>query len=228
MDYEKVELGSYGPFYYRPETSDTVMVRNNLLEGGKFCEYAFPMLKAPNVVLDIGANIGATSVLLSMLYPSARIYAFEPDLENFKLLELNTRNKPNVFIFNYGLGQVDGQFPLFKSNDPKNLGGFSLYHSEGTSLEHNFIEVRSIKEVIKEFSFDEIDLVKIDCEGAEYSILTNMDCSKIKFIVGELHGEQDWKLLDHLSQHFDIATHKQFNQRVFHFSANRKLPTSGL
>ncbi len=48
-----------------------------------------PFVSGVKTVLDIGANVGAASVYLSMSYPAARVYAFEPGSDALSLLQKN-------------------------------------------------------------------------------------------------------------------------------------------
>jgi hypothetical protein len=51
--------------------------------------YDVPMLAPPKTVLDIGANCGMFTVWAARRWPGARIHAYEPDKENFRLLKKN-------------------------------------------------------------------------------------------------------------------------------------------
>lgn len=77
------------PVYYRPHTSDRGIIYNILIQQGNKAEYYVPDEIKPDVIFDIGANIGITSIWLAKKYPAARIYSFEPVAENFEILEKN-------------------------------------------------------------------------------------------------------------------------------------------
>lgn len=68
-------------------------------------------LPSDSVVMDVGANIGLFSLLVSKIQPSARIYAFEPIPQIFNKLKTNTRSIPseNIAIYNQGMGAVKKQ-----------------------------------------------------------------------------------------------------------------------
>ena len=69
----------------------------------------------------------------------------------------------------------------------------------------------------------EIDLIKIDTEGAEFDILTALNkkyLENVKWITGELHGYKDFELLTYLQSFgFRIGVKKQINNRLFMFHA---------
>lgn len=217
------------PIYYRSNSSDVALIYEILLRKGKKADYYISHNITPKVIFDIGGNIGATSIYFANLYPDAAIYTFEPVKENFELLSKNVEPYKNVRAFNTGLGNMDGKIKMFGSNCDKNFGGGSLY--EKGIDENNFFEIdickpsTFIKENIKDENFA-IDLIKIDTEGAEYDILTSFDesvISKVKYIIGELHGINDFKLLDYLEKWFDIGLNKKAGKRLFKFEAINKI-----
>ncbi len=225
MGLSKVEIvGLPHPIYYREGTSDAAIL-NATFGPQELREYLFPMFN-PKIVLDIGANFGAVSVYLSKIYPEAKIHAFEPVKENFELLVKNTESYENISCWNFGLGARDSDTVIFSSDDPTNKGGFSQYVSGSNINDYQKISIRTLKSFCDEMSINKIDVVKIDCEGAEYSILEgSQDLVKdIDWIAGELHGVDDFLLLDLLNRGFELAFKKDLGQRCYHFLAkNRKV-----
>src|SRR5207249_6306160 len=59
-------------------------------------EYSIPFTLKPRVIVDAGANIGAASLYFAHKYPEAKIFALEPELSNFQLLEENCATHPNI------------------------------------------------------------------------------------------------------------------------------------
>lgn len=81
-----------------------------------------------DVVIDIGANIGWYSLLLSRLIPDeADIFAFEPDPLNFELLEHNIgiNRESRITAVRKALATEDGIQRLYQ-HDSNNLGRHSL------------------------------------------------------------------------------------------------------
>lgn len=206
------------PVHYRPGTSDEWIIQTILVERG---EYHFPAFK-PEICYDIGANIGVVSVALAYIYPSAKIYAFEPVEENHELLKLNTEHLKNVRAINYGLGSDTGPATMFPSDDPNNLGGFSTaIRTEIDPENPPLVHIRDVAEVVRQFGTP--DVVKIDCEGAEAEILENMPgLENVKWLAGELHGIRDFATLDLLSKHFHIECARNFEDKCWHFHAMNK------
>jgi len=223
------------PVYYRPGTSDYGLIYEILVLKGKKAEYHVPPEVTPSVILDIGANIGITSIWLAKKFPSARIYAFEPLQENFSLLSKNTSPYPNITILNYGLGDRDGTFDFYENEDAANKGGGSIYKMESDESRHGTstgststsINIREASSALKENKIDQIDILKIDTEGAEYDILTSMPqhlLSSTKWIMGELHGIKNFETLALLDPFFKLEVDKKIrNGGLLLFSGiNRK------
>ena len=82
-----------------------------------------PKLK-PKLILDVGANIGATSVFFAMNYPSARIYSFEPTVMNFSLLKKNTSHFQNVTVYNWGAYEYSKKERIYLDSDSGGRNSF--------------------------------------------------------------------------------------------------------
>ena len=212
--------------HYRPGTSDPHLIYKILLRAGKKGEYAFPVTLHANTIFDIGANIGAASVLLAERFPQARIYAFEPMADNFELLKKNIEGLANVTPVQLALSDSSGGRELIHSPDKFNLGGYSFFqHGAPKDTPRTQVATATPAEFMREHRIEGVDLIKVDTEGAEYDILTSFDSavlSKVKWIIGELHGERDFELLAYLSQWFDISMKKSFRKPLFIFNACNK------
>lgn len=214
------DLGFRELVSYRRYTADEEIIRSILIDRK---EYHLFINCHPKVIFDIGANIGAASLLFANSYPNAMIYAFEPEPENFKILCENVKAYPNVKPFNFALGGKTEKRQLRPSDDEYNLGGFSV-HDQGVDMSKptTEIDVVDIRDVITNEKCL-IDLVKIDTEGCEYEILSALKtCGIPPFIMGEMHGVDDWKLFDYLSETHDLRVNRDFGQRCFPFYAMKK------
>ena len=127
-------------------------------------------------VFDIGANVGKYSLLLRKCFPEADIYAFEPHPETFLKLNENTSNQ-STQLFNLGFGNQPGELEIF---DYKNSGGSShasLYEEvisemrEGGQPASFKVNIDTLNNFLINSNIDQIDLLKIDTEGNELSIL---------------------------------------------------------
>lgn len=126
-------------------------------------------IKDGDIALDIGAHIGYFTLLLARAVRSGRVYAFEPELKNFKFLSKNIEiNKySNVVLENIALSSASGKVKLFL--DKNNLGNMSFSSLNIPQKSSNgYIEVKSmtLDEYMNKIS-NKISFIKIDVQGAE-------------------------------------------------------------
>jgi len=130
--------------------------------------------KATTVILDIGAHIGCFSVYCSILNPVVPVVAFEPESKNFLLLKehLKINRAKNVRPKNLAVAGSDGVGKLFISDDSHN-------HSliAGGNGDVMPVNITTLDRALS--SFEECDLVKMDCEGAEVEIFNNVSTSAL-------------------------------------------------
>lgn len=176
---------------FRPGTNDQAIWENINARN----EYRLPDDMAGQFVIDIGAHIGAFSH--ACLERGAKVVAFEPDRENFRLLTENVGHIKNYFLpFRYavwGKGLSAGEdIPLSHypcQNNEINTGGGSLLFGDIKE----FVPVCNINDVIQnclDLYTRQIDLIKLDCEYSEWSIIYGMSLrwlNHIKVISGEYH-----------------------------------------
>jgi FkbM family methyltransferase len=127
------------------------------------------------VLLDIGANHGAYAHFLNKLAPAARIFAFEPHPATFALLDSRMKGLPGVRAINKAVGDKIGQLKLydFRNDDGSTQASLSqsavsLYSSD--IVEHS-VDCTTVDEFMAESGLDRIDLLKIDTEGHDLSVL---------------------------------------------------------
>lgn len=225
------------PIYYRPGTSDRGLIYEILIRKPGKAEYYVDERVNPKVIVDIGANIGITALWLADKYPDAQVYCFEPMQDNFELLQKNIKGISNIHAYNYGLGAKSEEMDVFSNIDTFNRGGFSIYQrpndpdNAGTGGDSiGKIKIRNAGDALQELGITNIDLLKIDTEGAEYDILKVIpdellqDC---QWIMGELHGIKTFETLALVDKWFSIQMKKRFTSEVFvFFGLNKDLRTS--
>lgn len=142
------------------------------------------------IVIDIGANVGISSLYFSTLDCVDKIYAFEPIVDTFKQaeynLELNKTNHKVEVIKNIGLGKNDRtETVLFNKHSKGNVGFRGVLSPTYANNQNNETRALKIIETSKEIQsiIDNADgqkiMIKMDCEGAEYEIFENLSESKL-------------------------------------------------
>jgi FkbM family methyltransferase len=142
--------------------------------------------KLIRTILDGGAYNGDSAVIFSSKCTPDLIVAVEPDLENYRLLKLNTSGLPCVVAVHCALWSHDTTVNL---NDvPDSKVGARAMASEGVGA----IRARSIVSLAREYGLEGFDMVKLDIEGAEREILQSNPAAWLKrcrvFIL-ELHDD---------------------------------------
>ena len=130
-------------------------------------------IKPGNTVLDIGANIGYYTLISARLVgPLGRVYAFEPDPANFRLLQKNVEANgyANVVLVNKAVSNKTGKLRLYLN--PANRGDHRVYDSKDgrPSLE---IETVALDRFFKPLD-KKIHFIKMDIQGAEALALEGM------------------------------------------------------
>lgn len=121
-------------------------------------------------VVDIGAHIGYFTRLLSKAVgPQGRVFAFEPEPENFSLLRKNTEHSPNVRCVQAAASERSGTALLRVVAG--STGCHSLVGSSGTLLEVSSV---SLDEFVAGEQAGGVDVIKMDIEGAEPLALKGM------------------------------------------------------
>jgi FkbM family methyltransferase len=131
-------------------------------------------LRPGDVFLDVGANIGYFTVLAAACVGDrGHVYAFEPEPRNFQLLQDNVELNgfsSRVTSMQVALTAESGIGQLYLH--PENLGDHQLYGA-GEDRETVAVELLAGADV---FSGRDIrlDLVKIDTQGAEQSVVEGL------------------------------------------------------
>lgn len=126
-------------------------------------EYDIKMNRIPEGIIDCGANIGLSAVYFANKFPGARIIAIEPDKENFKFLKLNAKPYPNVVCLQKAIWPHSQKLEIVDSG----RGNWGLQTKEASGNSEHIIEGVTLDEIMAEYNFDTIGLLKIDIEGAE-------------------------------------------------------------
>ena len=174
------------PLAFRPNTSDKWLIGKIFNEQ----EYNFKIANfEPRLILDCGANVGYSVAYFANKYPQARIFAVEPEPLNFKMLTYNTHFFDNVTCINSAIWYREGYIKIL----PDMPGNTLAFMTEDTTVDDpEALKTITISKLFADSDFDEIDLLKIDIEGAEREVfddIANPDewLPKVKIMVIELH-----------------------------------------
>jgi FkbM family methyltransferase len=175
----------YGLSFYQPDGLEWILMR----EAERDYNTDALALDENSVIVDIGAHVGVVSMTLAKRH-GCRVYAYEPQPENYRrLLENIALNGLGHLIIPHPYAVTGDGRDVTISHDERNSGGGSIYKGTG-----EWVKSVTLPDILAEVG-GRIDLLKIDCEGAEYEIFEGADLSGIKAIRAEFHGEKATDLL---------------------------------
>jgi FkbM family methyltransferase len=141
-------------------------------------------------LVDIGANVGSFALWASMRWPGSTIHAYEPNPGSFDMLVRNVAALPGVIC------HPQAVYP----GEPSRQMFYSRYAGDGEGGLASYIgkTFRSLPEehlvavpTIPPRDLPPCDVLKIDVEGAEASILQEMDLANVSLILLEYQDEDN-------------------------------------
>lgn len=172
----------------RPDTDDLRIVKSNFVKKN-YVKGFFPIAK-DSIVVDVGAHIGSFS--LSVARSVSKVLAFEPEPANYQLLKKNMEinHLENMSIFAMAVSCSSGYQDIY-TYPGGSSADYSLYNRGIMNVKTARIPTISLDDLIQREGLPRIDVLKLDCEGAEHEILRNISfeaASKIMGITMEMHS----------------------------------------
>ncbi len=147
-----------------------------------------------NYIIDIGGHTGMFSIYVRELNQNISIFTFEPEEKNYKALKENflINHIKGVFSKNLAVSGKKGDRLLYLSSDSHNHS--LINESDNNEIKTQKIQSTSLQDIIEKankiLNKSYCDLVKMDCEGAEFEIIEETPLEvfqKIKNIYIEYH-----------------------------------------
>ena len=129
-------------------------------------------LSRDDVVIDLGAHIGAASIEFS--HHAGQVYAFEPHPQIFAILARNTARDRNIEAIEKAASDQTGTAQLYfePPKASKLFEGSTLITDKSNLSYDHAVTVQCVALADFVLSLDrDVALVKMDVEGAEYRIL---------------------------------------------------------
>lgn len=160
-----LELHYYRPTFYR--FIGATMVNPDIM-------YQAP-LQPGSIALDVGAYHGDWAARVHQMY-RARIYAFEPDPPSIAYLGRRFATEPDIECLPYGLGGEDAWLPMVQRGMGSTLYAVDTGGGEdrGETEDRVEVQVRDVVGVLDELGHAEVDIIKLNIEGAEYALLERL------------------------------------------------------
>jgi len=175
------------PLYVRPGTPDA----EEIVHSGIREAYGMYLPEGDvKFIVDAGAYIGDTTCWYLSKFPSSRIVALEPTPETFAMLEANCAPYGSrVRIINGALWVEDGELDLIL-NSSTPTGIFVAQNEMGGNKRCTAF---SLSTIMKQAQVEEIDILKLDIEGAELQLFSmNPDpwLGRTRYIAIEIHSPE--------------------------------------
>jgi FkbM family methyltransferase len=169
----------------------------------------YPTLERPvSTIIDAGANVGFSAAFFAQNYPQARIFAIEPEINNFNCLVKNTEKYSNVFNIHGALWHESCE--LYLQSDAVDSWAFQ-FGKEMKSFEKT--KAFSVSDLIKEYRIQRVDILKMDIEGSEKQVFLRDTgwLELVETIFIEIHdrlapgaGHQIFKKMGDFDYKFDV------------------------
>jgi len=166
---------------------------------GPVHDFVISHLRPGDLFVDVGANIGYYTILGSLI--GSRVIAVEPIPSTVAVLRVNLKlnNMSYVTVIDkcgwYEKGYVELKIPLGSY-----YGLASAYYDRYTECVKIKVECIKLDDILEKY--DDIEIIKIDVEGAEYEVLRGLTKSlaKTKYVIVEV-SRNTREILDFLRQH---------------------------
>jgi len=157
-------------------------------------------------VIDLGANIGLASLYLLNHFPSARVFAVEANPVTFQVLQSNLQRfcaSGRAGLLNAAAWHSQVELAGFNDRSDDHYSRFQV--ASTTDADNAAIAGLPMKNIIDKSGFPDVDLLKVDIEGAETAIFARdvewLD--RVRCIAIEFHGDSrlDSKFDKHMLGH---------------------------
>jgi FkbM family methyltransferase len=185
FQYKDISVALYLPEGHVDLIQKEILRTNNFFES-KLLAQLEEVIRPGDVVLDAGANIGNHTVFFAKICHASQVIAFEPQQTRFSILLRNVslNHLDGVQCFRVGLGSEAGL---------ASVSVFKPWNSGATALRVDPLGTFKI-EPLDSFHFPRINIVKIDVEGFQMSLLKGARETLIRTrprIIIELREDQD-------------------------------------
>ncbi len=141
------------------------------------CSRLTKVIEAPELIIDVGANVGQFSSCASIFFPKSKIDAFEPIPECFNILVKNTSAIKEINSYNFAIGDKDSSISFYVNAESQSSSALPTsdlrlkIFPNAYAEEEIVVEQRSLESFYKNSSIGKNALLKIDVQGLEEKVL---------------------------------------------------------
>jgi FkbM family methyltransferase len=163
-----IDVGSGATVRLRSNSTDIQIFEQIFLL--RDCEAS--LKSAPNLIIDGGAHVGCSAIYYGLQYPGAKIIAVEAEKSNYEMLKNNVKQFPNIDAIHAAIWFESGEVEI---SNPDDDGWSFRVHSPLNRAHPNAISAVTLDELLDTSGFTQIDLLKLDIEGAEKQVFSSPD-----------------------------------------------------
>ncbi|MFA7172600.1 MAG: FkbM family methyltransferase [Kiritimatiellia bacterium] len=105
------------------------------------------------------------------------VHAFDPTPKSIKWVS-EQNMKSNFIMHNYGIASFNGYVDFSPPENPQHVS-YTMLNRPSTSERAISLPVKKLSSIMAELGHHEIDILKLDIEGAEYDVIADLKASKI-------------------------------------------------
>jgi FkbM family methyltransferase len=210
LRFRRYDLG----IFVRPGTSDALVIEQVFLKE----EYRGACHPNSQLVVDCGANIGASACYFLINCLGANVIAIEPEKSNFALCQRN--------LAAFGSRARCLQGAVWSSSDPVYVDDqvaapgcewAVIVHPEKGNRRSR-VQTYTVEQLCAIYPNSRIDLLKMDIEGAELAIFKNAApwLMRIRCIAIELHGAECQRQFFYALQNYKFTQHQNWEVTICH------------
>jgi FkbM family methyltransferase len=129
-------------------------------------------------VIDIGGHVGLFSIAARNRWPHAVIHTYEPNGALKERWEKHA-SQARFSVYEEAIGEISGKVSLVPNEDSVQV--------RTAETANGLVKQTAFRNAIAKLG-DSVDLVKLDCEGAEWAILRDKETwAKVRFLTMEFH-----------------------------------------
>jgi FkbM family methyltransferase len=123
--------------------------------------------KSRQVIIDVGANAGQSTLRCARQFPEARIHGLEPVPDTFQKLSSAVQSFANIQPHRIALGRASGERILVLADDP----AMSRFARDEAADRTTVVQVVTLTDFCRDHDIDHIDFIKIDTVGFDLEVI---------------------------------------------------------
>lgn len=167
----------------------SIFLRQHYLEG-----LTMPLPEHPTII-DIGANVGFFS-LFAVSKWGGKVFAYEPVQANYEEMVNNLRANPHIPIScrHMAVSGVSGTIEIFFDHTATLAPKATACPPKHKTAKSEKVKAITLQDIFETEGLCRVDLLKMDCEGSEFSILYQSSpetLRRISQMAMEVHPNRD-------------------------------------